>query len=349
MLIGFKCDREMMMQQRLKETWQRHRCCCRTWVTVLVGVLTVVGAISVGRYSVERMGRWTRQRHAKASIPLGKLPGPGGRLDRVEFMLNETNAIAMTGMNDAANERWADVAGNFYSASFVSTFSYEQSGPTAPSVLVQVDREAPTLRGRLEARDLKPNFAYQIKLRGIYEHRDSFERIGYAGRWRLPGRGTNYTDKDYEHSEEPSQVEAYLFFDYFVTDAEGNAARDFALDSCLHVLWNASRQRRNVSIADLAFALVDASNPRTYARPKNSLRAEALWAERERPRYMNPGQELFLPPGEYKAELVLTEESFHSKDNDGGWWATVYRGPIEFALTAGPEPRKKPGEVTEPL
>jgi hypothetical protein len=30
--------------------------------------------------------------------------------------------------------------------------------------------------------------------------------------------------------------------------------------------------------------------------------------------------------------LVLTEESFHANDNDGGWWATVYRCPIEFTV-----------------
>jgi len=322
--------------QRLRESWQRHRCCFRTWVTALIVVLTVIGAISVGRYSTERVSQWAKRRHVKASIPLSKLPGPGGRLDRIEFSLGETNAVVMTGMDDAANERWADVAGNFYSESFVAGFSYERAGPDAPTVLVQVDREAPTLRGRLEARGLKPNFAYQIKLRGIYEHQESFERIGFAGRWRLPGIGTNYTDKDYENNVEPGRVEAYLLFDYFVTDANGNAARDFELDSCLHVLWNGSRQRANVPISDLVIAIVDASNPETYARPKDSLKVEALWAERERLRYRTPGQELFLPAGEYKAELVLTEESFHSRDNDGGWWATVYRGPIEFTLTAGP-------------
>jgi len=279
-----------------------------------------------------------KRRRAIPAIPVSKLPGPARRWGRVEFVLNTANSLRMIGMDDPVNERWCDVCGNFYASDFISRFSYENSGPGGPLVRVRVDREAPTLRGRLEARRLKPNFAYQIKVRGLFEDRKSFERIGYGGRWRLPGTGTNYTDEDYEKYPAKHKATAYLLFDYFVTDAQGNAAREFALDSSLHVLWNATRQRRGVPIDDLVFAIVDAGNPRSYARPKSSLAVEVFWAERETGRYVTPGQKSFLPPGKYSAELVLTEESFHSKDNDGGYWATVSRCPIEFTLTAGPDP-----------
>ena len=64
---------------------------------------------------------------------------------------------------------------------------------------------------------------------------------------------------------------------------------------------------------------------------------ELIWAERERRRYV-PGQETIgLPTGHYRAELVLTEESFHARDNDGGWWATVARCPVEFTVVEEPE------------
>jgi hypothetical protein len=39
-----------------------------------------------------------------------------------------------------------------------------------------------------------------------------------------------------------------------------------------------------------------------------------------------------------QAELVLTEESFHSPYPDGGYWATVYRLPIVFTITPPPGP-----------
>jgi hypothetical protein len=61
---------------------------------------------------------------------------------------------------------------------------------------------------------------------------------------------------------------------------------------------------------------------------------ELLWAEREQVRYDFADQAIRLPAGDYHAELVLTEESFHSRDNDGGYWATVYRCPVTFTVTA---------------
>jgi hypothetical protein len=57
-----------------------------------------------------------------------------------------------------------------------------------------------------------------------------------------------------------------------------------------------------------------------------------LWAERESIRYDHADQTIRLSPRRYSAELVLTEESFHFRDNDGGFWATVYRCPIAFTV-----------------
>ncbi len=268
-----------------------------------------------------------------AWIPASKLPGPPRSIAPARFALSSTNALAMTGMDDAVNERWCDIAGNYYSGAFIADYSYEGRGARQPQVLVHVEQQNETLHGRLEARRLKPNFAYQVKLRGVFADRRSFEAIGHVGRWRLPGRGTNYTDADYDAFPDKASVEAYVLFDYFVTDRNGNAIRDFALDSSLHVLWNAARQAGEPEAGDLTRVVVLADDPAVYSRPKQRATMEWLWAEREVGRYTTADERIALPEGDYRAELVLTEESFHSVDSDGGFWATVYRCPIAFTIT----------------
>ena len=262
------------------------------------------------------------------SIPINVLPGPP-RDQKVSFELTPENALKLTGMGDPENERWSDISGNFFSDKFIRNFSYAGNGP---QVLVSVEEKSDTFRGRLEARGLKPNFAYQIKLRGIYRSFSSFEKIGYAGRWRFPGKGTNYTDAEYQVKKDKSDVESYILFDFFVTDKNGNAVRNFALDSSLHVLWNGSRQHGLPDNDDVLPVIVDAGDPELYARPKMNRNIELLWAERETGRYVLPKQKRFLPSGKYEAELVLTEESFHSTGNDGGYWATVFKGEVEFTV-----------------
>ena len=249
------------------------------------------------------------------------------------FELDDSNSRVMIGMDDPVNERWCDVAGNFYSSALVSSFRYSAPGANGPIVRVRTEREAGTLTGRLEAQGLKPNFAYQIKLRGLFSDRTAFDRIGYLGRWRLPGRATNYTDDDYLWYPFKESVECYILFDFFVTDRSGNAVRKFALDSSLHVLYNATREGGGGLADDMVPVLVDARDGRTYARPKSTLSMELIWAQRETSRYHSPDQTIRLLPGHYDAELVLTEESFHSPYNDGGFWATVCRLPVSFTVT----------------
>jgi len=267
-------------------------------------------------------------------MPISKLPGPTRTYGVPVFKLTEDNSQAMIGMDDPENECWCDLAGNFYASGFASRFSYANPGENGPVVRVCVEPEAAQLKGRLEAHGLKPNFAYQIKLRGLFEDRKGFEAIGYAGRWRLPGRGTNYSDSDYDWYPLKDEIESYILFDFFITDANGDAVREFALDSSLHVLFNASRQGGEALADDMVPVVVDASNPDRYLRPKVKRTLELIWAERETIRYRSADQVIRLPPGPYKAELVLTEESFHSPYNDGGYWATVCRLPISFTVMA---------------
>ena len=276
------------------------------------------------------------------NVPFSTMPGPPrGKSSRV-FELTESNSSKMTGMNDSTNERWCDIAGNMYSSAFIKGFDYEKpSVKKGPRVRIKVDEQSSTFSGRLEALGLKPNFAYQMKLRGVFSDRKSFEAIGFAGRWRLPGWFTNYRDEDYLAYDKKEEVESYLFFDYFVTDSRGNAIRDFSLDSCLHVLWSASHQRSPDRYEDILTKVVRASDERIYARPKAKASAERIWAEVEVPRYKMAGKTRFLPGGKYSAELVLTEESFHSWYRDGGYWATVCKVPVEFSITAKTDVEKE--------
>ncbi|MCX7591159.1 MAG: hypothetical protein N2255_05970 [Kiritimatiellae bacterium] len=306
----------------------------------LVLLLAIHGAWDLARKVIHQMQNKRQHEKPTARIPISKLPGPPREHGPMKFELTAENSQTMIGVDDQQNERWADVAGNYYSQRFINSFSYSRPTPKGPVVRVRIEPRGKTLAGRLEARGLKPNFAYQIKLRGIFDDRTAFEKIGYAGRWRLPGRETNYSDRDYETHPNPEEVEAYILFDFFVTDAGGNAVRNFALDSSLHVLWSALRQRFPNDLGDLVAVVVDATNPLVYARPKKLETVELLWAEREVGRYKTPDQTVFLPPGRYRAELVLTEESFHSRDNDGGWWATVFVCPIEFEVVS-PEQKSR--------
>lgn len=320
----------VLLKMKLRDSYRLRM--VSTWGGyLLIAGLSVVGAAVVVRFLITR---FTAVRKTQVLIPISKSAGPERNWRVPKFVLNKDNSRKMTGINDPVNERWCDIAGNFYSSRFISDFNYEKNGKNGPVVRVRIYPEAVKFSGRIEARGLKPNFAYQLKLRGVFSDHTSFEIIGFLGRWRLPGRATNYSDKDYLNYPDKEKVRAYIFFDYFVTDSNGNAAREFALDSSLHILWNAARQRRDARVSDLHPVVVYAGNQSYYARPKKQATVELLWTERERIRYMSDSQIIRLPPRKYQAELWLTEESFHAVGSDGGFWATVYSCPVSFTITA---------------
>jgi hypothetical protein len=237
----------------------------------------------------------------------------------------------MRPLDDRANERWADLFGNYYSSAFITGFSYSATTPDGPSVRVTVAPTGPTLRGRLVARHLKPHFIYQVKLRGDYARDPEGHRLlGLRGRFRLPGRETNYTAAEALAYPRPEQVESYLLFDYFVTDAAGNADLAFAAEHSFHVVWRSACNRVESQLK-VRRITGDFSDPRCYAIPKAAPRQEVLWAELCKTSVDDPTR-LQLPARTYHAELLVTEESMHSYDADGGWWATVYGLPISFTI-----------------
>jgi len=295
----------------------------------------VLGVLDAGRRGARfarRHGwRLPRCRPAAPAAALPAAPAPEAR--RLRFELDASNALRMEGSDDSGPARAADVAGNYYTGEFLARFRYADTSPDGPRVWCRFEPAGPVFRGRLEARRLKPNFAYQVKLLGDFRDRQAFERIGYIGRWRLPGDGTNYSDWDYEAYPAKDKVEAYVLFDFFVTNERGDATLDFALKRSDHVLWNWTRQRAPDSYDHVIAVRVHADNPAVYARPKTESTIECIYPESELIRHWYAGRTIRLPPGSYSAYLALTEESFHSVDRDGGYWAMPYRLPVQFTIT----------------
>ena len=164
----------------------------------------------------------------------------------------------------AGDYRWRDVADQLYRQSYRTGYNYTQA-----SVAVTYEPAAPTLRGTLTATNLKPNFAYQLKLAG-FPGTAANERIGLAGRWwqeewngsawtsgqnlNNKGNGSSpnpndliyFQNRDIGNATSPTGLKyrytGYLVFDYFITDENGNAVVNFETKSSYHVLWKTSQR-----------------------------------------------------------------------------------------------------------
>jgi len=230
--------------------------------------------------------------------------------------------------------RWSDIGQNAYAAAYAAAYSYGDA-----VVTVTYETGQPTFTGHLSATNLKPNFAYQLKivgkptgLFGVDGDDVSNERIGYAGRWWevAPGTG-NRTDSYYEtHKNDPAYVfEAYLLFDFFLTDSAGNAELDFALDSSYHVLFWDWQRSQGTCDHPLKTATVTGSS----ADPAYDVDLEpaevGVFPQIER---LCNGTTA-LPQGSYKCRILLTEESFHTAD--GNWAPAMVNDDIEFNIGEG--------------
>ncbi len=261
--------------------------------------------------------------------------------------------------------RWMDVADQVYSDAFKADFAY------GTQVAVTYEDSAATLAGALTATALKPWCAYQIKLIGTQGILGTDEasnvsdpqawssyQLGTVGRWWCEECGWNLSDAEVQqHLDQGHTVVGYLLFDWFVTDASGNATHSFALDDSFHVLWKTSqrRPRRNDSARVNYHVVRD-----TYAYPPAAVGSwdnVAIYAEWERGR-PKPG-DVALAPGQYEVEMNLTEETFHNVPPylasefpwghtnyaDGGFWAKVLSGYLAFDVTGGGEPPSATGAI----
>ena len=231
-----------------------------------------------------------------------------------------------------APQRWADVAGTEYAKTFRDGFEYANA-----DVQVAYATRGATFDGALRARGLKPNFAYQLKLVGDREDEWSFETIGFLGRWLVdPAKATrtNFKDAYYRRrKDEPDlEIEAYILFDYFVTDERGEATVSFSLDSSYHVIWNRTLNHKGGPRRDdspLRSHMITPAGA-AYAEPSNEAATVDMYLEREWVNKRPARTRVRLPAGAYRASVQLTEESFHLT-NKGGW-ARVLRGPVAFEI-----------------
>jgi hypothetical protein len=239
--------------------------------------------------------------------------------------------------------RWLDVANQSYSVTYRTSYNYTQA-----SVSVTYNTQGNSLYGTLDAMYLKPNFAYQLKLVGT-AGTIANERIGLSGRWwQEEWDGTSWTDgqnlnnkgdgsspnpndlvyysrRDITDETSPTGLHykftGYLLFDYFITDEQGNASIPFETGSCYHVLWKTTQQSRTDVDGPLVSSTFDASLSSPVYDVDYPLQTVSLFGEWER----LPMGGVPLLPGEYLAQLILTEESFHG---DGGQYAGNWAGAM---------------------
>jgi hypothetical protein len=261
--------------------------------------------------------------------------------------------------------RWRDVAGYYYSEWYRNNYSYNQ-----PDVEVEIifDDNDMTFHGQLNATHLKPNFAYQLKLAGYPEvpgqpevEKICNEKIGLVGRWWQetwngaawangqnlnnkgdgsspnPNDNTYFERKDIEDPTSPTgkkyRYTGYLLFDYFITDENGDAYLDFEANSCYHVLWNTVQRSRGANDGPAKTVTFNPDPSQAAYDTDYDEATMTVFGEWER----LPISGVYLKPGDYDCQIVLTEESFHGwpgGDYTGGWAAAMGHDHTTFTIKA---------------
>ena len=241
-----------------------------------------------------------------------------------------------------------NIADQAYSSAYRSTYTYDLA-----SVRVTYSATGTNLSGQLVAQDLKPNFAYQLKLVGTPDTPCN-ELIGLAGRWweeewyseySWSGwNGHNLNDEAamndklyYERLDLPDPASptgkhyrytAYMVLGFFVTDDLGNATYRFLANNSYHVLFKYPGS--HAWDPEDIVATFD-PNPSLPAYdtdyPPSTITVVGQW-ERE------SLSGVFLRTGTYDCQMILTEESFHSTALYGGKWAAAVGAPIRFTIIA---------------
>ena len=267
---------------------------------------------------------------------IGYFPSVHADIENVGMLPVDPNLTSPSG-----TYRWLDVADQAYGTDYQASNVY--SGAT---VAVAYSNAGSKFYGTLTASDLKPNFAYQLKLVGIPGSVGN-EQIGFVGRWWREEwngatwiSGQNKNDQDYIdnrnalYSDSPPvylyRFTGYLVFDYFITENNGAATLQFETGSSYHVLWKEGqdgnyRQEDDGPLKTLTF---DPTPSTTYDvdYPESTV---SIFGEWER----LPMGSVNLAPGSYDCQMVLTEESFHGSGGTlAGNWAGAMTANINFQI-----------------
>jgi hypothetical protein len=252
--------------------------------------------------------------------------------------------------------RWLDVANNEYATLYRMTYNYTQA-----TVELNYETLATTLRGTLTATNLKPNFAYQLKVVGA-AGTETNERLGLAGRWweqswtglswttgwNLNNKGdgsspnpndlTYFTRRNIVNETSPTGLQylysGYVVMDYFITDSTGAASFSFQADSSYHVLWKTSQRIPTPSDGAVKVAAFD-PDPASPAYYDLHYGASSVGVFGEWERLPIGG--VFLRPGAYACQMILTEESFHGIGiSYAGAWAAAMGTGLSFTIGMTP-------------
>lgn len=221
--------------------------------------------------------------------------------------------------------RWKDIATNVYAQPYKDTYFYDDAVVT----VTYTPCECSTFAGHISAANLKPNFAYQIKIvgkpTGLWgaEGDDvTNEMIGFKGRWwRTQPNTGNSNDADYNanHNNPDYIFEGYLVLDFFITSPEGTAEVDFAVDSSYHVLfWEHQRTPATCDSPVKYSTVTGSASDRAYDVNVGPTEV-GVYAEIER---LCTGTTT-MALGTYNCRLLLSEESFHGTGVDDGYWASA--------------------------
>ena len=252
------------------------------------------------------------------------------------------------------NFRWLDVADYQFDGTWIETYDYTQA-----DVTVTYEIANGILRGTLTAFNLKPNFAYQLKLNGS-SGTPSNEDIGLAGRWwQEQWNGSQWTNgqnlnnkgdgsfpnpndvlyfarRDIPDATSPTgllyKYTGYIVFNYFITDENGHASLPFEVNSSYHVLWKTTQRTWTAADGPIKSATFDPDPALSPAYNTDYGEATvSIFGEWER----LPVGEIFPEIGDdFEAQLVLTEESFHGSGGEyaGGWAAAMSANIIPFPV-----------------
>ena len=270
----------------------------------------------------------------------------GGLIEKVGFVPVDPYLTSPSG-----TYRWLDIADQAYGTSYRSSYNYSQA-----SVELAYCTEGNGLQGLLKATNLKPNFAYQLKLVGTPGTVDN-ERIGLAGRWwqeewtgttwangqNLNNKGdgsspnpndlTYFSRRDIKDASSPTdnhyRYTGYLVFNYFITDGNGSTALQFETGNCNHVIWKTTQQSKTANDGPLKTSSFDPTPSQAAYDTDYPSNTISIFGEWER----LPMGQVNLQPGEYSCQIVLTEESFHGSGGTlAGNWAGAVTANIMFTI-----------------
>jgi hypothetical protein len=247
--------------------------------------------------------------------------------------------------------RWLDVANQAYCSDYRHNYNYTQA-----TVEINYNAIGETFNGILDAFNLKPNFAYQLKLVGT-PGTTSNEKIGLVGRWwqeewsgsawtngqnlNNKGNGSSPNPNDYmyyarKYITDPAsptgykyKFTGYLVFDYFITDENGNATVNFEINSSCHVLWKTTQRVHTIDDGLIKSTTFDVNISSPAYDVDYPIQTVEIFGEWER----RPVGGIFPQPGNYSAEILLTEESFHGDGGSySGNWAGAMGNTINFII-----------------